>query len=431
MAETIFALSSGAPPAAIGVIRLSGPSSALALRVLAGKLPPPRVATLARLRNAQGQMLDEALVLWFPGPGSATGEDCAEIHCHGGRAVVSAIERELSANPDLRRAKPGEFTRRGFANGRMDLAEAEGLADLLEAETELQRAAAMAMAGGQWSARVEQWRERLLILAAQVEAALDFSDEDDVDSLPPAFAPEVEALRQEIEAQLSRPRAERLKDGFRVLLAGPPNAGKSTLFNALLENDAAITSSVAGTTRDVLERPVAIDGLPFTLVDSAGLRDDSDDAIELLGVARARAEMERADCVLWLGPEAARPAGAVQVVAKSDLLPSEQMGEPGLRVSAKTGEGLAVLTRYLTDKARGAMPKPGEVALNERQRRLLEEACNGLGEAASQAKPSHQGDPLVVAEGLRMARAAFDRLIGRAGAEDMLDALFGRFCIGK
>ena len=429
MAETIYALSSGAPPAGIGVMRVSGPEAGAALAGLCGKLPKPRVATLSQVRDAQGRLLDEALILWFPGPGSATGEDCAEIHCHGGRAVVAAIERALSSIKGLRRAKPGEFTRRGFANGRMDLAEAEGLADLLEAETEIQRAAAMAMAGGKWSRQVERWRERLLTLAAQVEAALDFSDEDDVDSLPPAFTTQVAALEAEINSRLARPRAERLKDGFRVLLAGPPNAGKSTLFNALLENEAAITSPVAGTTRDVLERPVAIEGLPFTLVDSAGLRDDSDDAIEVMGVARARAEMERADCVLWLGPDDGCPAQAVQVYAKSDLTGLGEGAVGGLHVSAKTGEGVQELTRLLTDQARGAMPKPGEVALNERHFHLLDEARRGLHEASSQAL--NQGDPLVIAEGLRAARVAFDRLIGRAGAEDMLDTLFGRFCIGK
>ncbi|MDE2621422.1 MAG: 50S ribosome-binding GTPase, partial [Sphingomonadales bacterium] len=251
---TIFALSSGTVPAAIGVVRISGPEAGAALSRLAGRLPPPRRAVTATLRDAAGAVLDRALVLWLPGPGTATGEDCAELHLHGGRAVIAAVEAALLACPGLRRAEPGEFTRRTFVNGRIDLAEAEGLADLLAAETELQRQSALAMAGGGLSRLVEGWRERLLLLSAEVEAALDFADEDDVDT--PDAAPcstwNIAPLRDEIGNWLSRPRAETLREGFRVVLAGPPNAGKSTLFNALVESEAAITSPIAGTTRDLV-----------------------------------------------------------------------------------------------------------------------------------------------------------------------------------
>ena len=238
MSDTIFALSSGAPPAAIAVIRISGPQASEALERLAGRLPGVRRASLLPLCDRGGELLDEALVLWLSGPGTATGEDMVELHCHGGRAVVVAVEAELGRCPGLRRAAPGEFTRRAFANGRIDLAEAEGLADLLSAETELQRRSALAMAGGAFSQEVEAWRESLLALSAAVEAVLDFSDEDDVALLPPDFATRVGQLRDLIGEWLVRPRAETLKEGYRVVLAGPPNTGKSTLFNALVEHEA-------------------------------------------------------------------------------------------------------------------------------------------------------------------------------------------------
>jgi tRNA modification GTPase len=227
------------------------------------------------LQDAGGAPLDSALVLWFPGPDTATGEDLAELHCHGGRAVIVAVEGALTALQGLRRAEAGEFTRRAFANGRLDLAEAEGLADLLSAETELQRAAALHTMQGALSRQVEAWRERVLVLSAQLEAVLDFSDEEDASDLPEGFTWNIAGLAKELGEWLTRPRAERLGEGFRVVLAGPPNAGKSTLFNALVESEAAITSPIAGTTRDVIERSVAIAGVPFTFVDTAGLRDDS------------------------------------------------------------------------------------------------------------------------------------------------------------
>lgn len=426
-AETIFALSSGAPPAGIAVVRVSGPAAGDALRALAGGLPEPRKAAARTLRGADGAELDRALVLWLPGPGTATGEDVAELHLHGGRAVIAAVERALGEIPGLRGATPGEFTRRAFANGRIDLAEAEGLAGLLEAETELQRRAALALAGGALSRQAEAWRDAVLALSAEVEAVLDFSDEEDAAELPPSFAERAEALTGELRAWLDRPRATILREGYRIVLAGPPNTGKSTLFNALLENEAAITSPIAGTTRDVLERSVAIAGIPFTFVDTAGLRDDADgDAIEAIGIARAQAQLERADCVLWLGEEGEGPAGAWEIEAKEDdPARRRKMGAAALALSARTGRGMDVLRERLVDHARRHMPTPGEVALTERQAALVDEAHAAL------VSLGGAGDPLIAAEHLRLARSAFDRLIGRASTEDMLDALFGRFCIGK
>lgn len=425
MTETIFALSSGLPPAGIAVIRISGPQAAEALQRLSGKLPEPRRAVALHLRDGHGGLLDHAMVLWLPGPGTATGEDTVELHCHGGRAVVAAVERALADIPGLRRAQPGEFTRRAFANGRIDLAEAEGLGDLLSAETELQRTSALAMAGGVFSRRVEDWRERLLMTSAAVEAVLDFADEDDVADLPADFTARLDALASDIADQLSRPRAEALREGFRVVLAGPPNSGKSTLFNALVEAEAAITAPVAGTTRDVLTRPVAIAGVPFTFADTAGLRDETADAIEAIGIDRARSELERADLVLWLGPEGEGPAGAWEVAAQIDRTDHPAKLAPRHSVSAVTGEGMDGLRQGLVDAARAIMPKPGEAALNARQHRLLGDAHAALMAASAQR------DALLVAENLRLARVAFDALLGRTTTEDMLDALFGRFCIGK
>ncbi|HUD28105.1 MAG TPA: GTPase, partial [Novosphingobium sp.] len=279
MHDTIFALSSGSPPAAIAVVRLSGPQAGAALAALAGGLPEPRRASYRTLRVSRETVLDRALVLWFPGARTATGEDLAELHLHGGRAVVAATESALATMPGLRRAEPGEFTRRAFANGRMDLAEAEGLADLLSAETELQRRSAIAMVGGSFSNQVAAWRFRILDASAAIEAVLDFGDEDDVADLPPTFAASIAALAEELADWLKRPRAETLREGYRVVLAGPPNAGKSTLFNALVEDEAAITAPLAGTTRDVLTRAVAIEGVPFVFADTAGLREEAGDAI--------------------------------------------------------------------------------------------------------------------------------------------------------
>lgn len=425
MTDTIFALSSGSPPAAIAVVRVSGPGAGNALRSLMGSMPEPRRAVTARLIDGEGEEIDRALVLWLPGPGTATGEDLAEFHVHGGRAVVAGLERALGELPGLRRAEAGEFTRRAFLNGRIDLAEAEGLADLLSAETELQRRSAMAMAGGAFSATVESWRERLLTVSASLEAVLDFSDEDDVALLPPDFPRQVEDLRGEIASWLARPRAELLREGYRVVIAGPPNLGKSTLFNALVESEAAITTPIAGTTRDVLTRPVSLEGIPFLFADTAGLHDAIGDEVEAIGIERALEALDRADLVLWLGPEQMGPEGAWEIASQIDREDSLTKRSARHRISAKTGAGMEALRKDLIATARAAMPAPGEAALNERQHRLLTASTRALGDAR------HETDPLLVAEALRQARVAFDALLGRAATEDMLDALFGRFCIGK
>jgi tRNA modification GTPase len=423
--DTIFALSSGAPPAAIAVVRISGPQAGGALERLVGKLPRPRYARLASLKAADGALLDQALVLWFPGPASETGEDCAELQLHGGRAVVDAVCAELATFEGLRMAEPGEFSRRAFANGRIDLLQVEGLADLVSAETELQRQAALGLAGGRLSREVEGWLARLLALSARVEAALDFEDEEDVASLGEDFGRDLGTLAQDLAEALAAPHAETLHEGYRVALAGPPNSGKSTLFNRLLEDEAAIVSPQAGTTRDVLVRHFALEGVPFTLVDMAGLREGSEDAIEAIGVSRAYDELGRADCILWLGPEGEGPNGAWEIDPQIDRQDRPRKWNPRVSLSALTGEGIAQLKAELIRVARGAMIKPGQTALSRRQRSLLAEANRALSDCAGLV------DPLLVAEELRRARTAFDRLTGRAATEDMLDSLFGRFCIGK
>lgn len=423
--DTIFALSSGAPPAGIGVIRITGPQTRTALEALTGAVPEPRRVKRAVFRDGKGEVLDDGLVLYFAGPKSVTGEDLGELHCHGGRAVVAAVEAALGKVEGCRRAEPGEFTRRAFANGRIDLSEAEGLADLLSAETEIQRRSAVQMASGQLSRQVEGWRERLLLLSAQVEAVLDFDDEDDVSELPAAFTAEMQGLASDIDAALDAPHAETLKEGFRVALAGPPNAGKSTLFNALTESEAAITAEIAGTTRDVLTQSVALAGIPFTFVDMAGLREPGEDRIEAIGIERAAQEIARADLTLWLGPEGAGPEGSWEIDAQSDRSDHVPKNSADFRLSAETGEGLAELRAALIEKARGAMPKPGVAALNARQRARIADVAIALRSAQAMA------DPLLIGEHLRQARAALDALVGHTSTEDVLDALFGRFCIGK
>ena len=425
MTDTIFALSSGAPPAAIGVIRISGERARDAILALAGRVPAPRRAALACLRDRHGAQLDEALVLWLPGPGTETGEDTAELQCHGGRAVIAAVEAALAALPGLRKAEPGEFTRRAFLNGKIDLAQAEGLADLLEAETELQRLSAVTMAGGAFSREVEQWRTALLNLSAAVEAVLDFADEDDVATLPADFALKISALSSAIKQWLDRPRAELLKEGFRVVIAGPPNYGKSTLFNNLVGAEAAIATPIAGTTRDVLTRPVAIAGVPFLFADTAGLHDAVDDVVEAIGIERALEALDRADLVLWLGPEGAGPPGAWEIEGQIDRMEQLTKRAPRHRISARTGEGIAELRADLVQTAAAALPKPGEGALSERQHKLLSDARTALAQATEHA------DPLLTAESFRLARVAFDNLLGRTATDDLLDTLFGRFCIGK
>jgi tRNA modification GTPase len=424
-ADTIYALSSGSPPAAIAVVRISGPRAHAALEALTGKRPEPRVASLATVRGGDGERLDRGLALFFPGPASATGEDVAELHLHGGRAVVAAVLGALSGIEGLREARPGEFTRRAFEQGRIDLAEAEGLADLLEAETQSQRRSALAMAGGAVGRLIGPWRERLIGLAAQLEAVIDFSDEGEVgDSAPPGWNDALDALAGEMAAALARPPAERLREGVRVVIAGPPNVGKSSLLNYLSGREAAITSAVAGTTRDVIEAPTAIGGTPFLLVDTAGLR-DSGDEVEAIGVGRARDSLATADLILWLGRPDDCPAveRALLVQSKADI--EERDAAAQFHVSVRTGQGMDALVEAIGRQARSLLPKEGDVALNRRQRAALADAVSALREAGS------HDDILLAAESLRAARSALDSVTAGSGLEDMLDALFRRFCIGK
>lgn len=427
--DTIFALSSGHPPAGIAVVRISGPRAGDALAALAGKITERRKATLVWLRDPHDDaLLDHALVLWFPGPNTATGEDLAELHLHGGRSVVAAVLNMLSRLPGLRPAKAGEYTRRAFENGRIDLAEAEGLADLLTAETEAQRRSALAMASGELSREVERWRLELLAASARIEAILDFSDEDDVGDHD-AFAAAGVAMRiaDDIERRLARPSAERLRDGVRVVLAGPPNAGKSTLLNALVGREAAITAATAGTTRDLIEAPVAIGGTAFLMIDTAGLREGAEE-VERIGVARARDALAAADIILWLdsAESCPDPARSIVVHPRADL-PGRESGpaHADIVVSANNGRGIEQLMALIGERAKILLPAEGEVALNHRQRTVLAECAAALRESEG------SNDLVLIAEANRLARLALDRLTGRAGVEDMLDALFGAFCIGK
>ena len=388
-------------------------------------MPPARRAVLRDLRDGNGDLLDSALVLYFPGPASATGEDCAELQCHGGRAVVSAVTKSLAQMTGLREAEPGEFTRRAFANGRIDLAQAEGLADLLSAETEMQRLAAQAGAGGALSRKTREWRDAVLQLAAEVELMLDFADEDDAQELSAAFWQRLEDVRADMREWLERPRAEILREGIRVVLAGPPNAGKSSLFNALVQDGAAIVSPVAGTTRDAIERSIAFSGIPFVLVDTAGLRDESDDPVETIGIDRAKDQLKSADIVLWLGSEGQGPADAIEIQSRADASDCVRKSAPDHTVSAVTGLGVRELERDLIERARRLLPKPGSAALNARQATLVGQALESL-QGVCEGE-----DGLLVGESLRQARVCFDRLLGQSSTEDMLDQLFGRFCIGK
>ncbi len=422
--ETIFALSSGRPPAAIAVIRISGPGALAAARELAGELPGHRTAAVRELRDpASGDRLDEALVLRFDGPASSTGEDVVEFHCHGGRAVVAAVTASLGRISGLREALPGEFTRRAFDNGRIDLTEAEGLADLIEAETEAQRRAALRLAEGGLRRQIADWQDRLLALAARAERAIDYAGEEE-GGLDPGLARESRALADELGQWLDRPRAEPLKEGVRVVAAGPPNAGKSSLINVIADSDRIIVSAAEGTTRDVIEVPLALSGLPFVFTDTAGLR-ATDDRVEAIGVGLAEAEVERADILLWLGDPALAPdhPRRLLVHARADVTGPAPGGS--VPVSSITRAGLPDLLDAIVGMARDILPGEDAIALNRRQAGEIGEARSALNDAAASGRPEIQ------AECLRQARQAFDRLTGRAGIEDVLDALFGRFCLGK
>jgi tRNA modification GTPase len=425
MSDTIFALSSGRPPAAISVVRISGPGAHAAGTAIAGSLPEARTAAVRELRHpSSGDLLDQALVLRFDSPATSTGEDVVEFQCHGGRAVVDALLRALGGIDGLREAEPGEFTRRAFENGRIDLTEAEGLADLLEAETETQRRAALALAEGGLRKQITVWQERVLALSARAERAIDYDEEDE--AVDPSLLRDCEALSSELRQWLERPRVEPLKDGVRVVVAGPPNAGKSSLINAIAGEERAIVTDLPGTTRDHIEVPLSLGGVPIRLTDTAGLR-HTDDPVEEIGVERAGKLVQAADVLLWLGEAGTAPCHArlVQVHAKADLPNRGRVPEPSIAVSSLTGEGLPRLLQEVEALARSLLPAEDAIALNRRQARHIEEAVEALSEAASAR------DLVILAEQLRFARGAFDRMTGRAGLEDVLDALFGRFCLGK
>lgn len=429
--STIFALSSGRPPAAIAVIRISGQTAFAAALALTGDLPPPRRAGLRTLVGPDGELLDRALVIAFPGPATATGEDLVELHCHGGRAVVAAVEARLAEIPGLRMAEPGEFTRRALTAGRIDLAEAEGLGDLLSAETEMQRRAAMQAAEGRVSVQVARWTRAVLSLSAAVEAMLDHDDVEDVAEQGDSFEHVRHGaadLAEAIAETLSNPPVERLRDGIAVVLAGPPNAGKSTLLNALVEREAAIVSPIAGTTRDRIEMTVQRSGIAYRFIDTAGLADHTDDPIEAIGIERSRAALGEADLVLWLGDESPVEAPAMPwlwLQPRCDMPGRGDAPAGRLPISVVTGQGVESLWGWIEEQARRLVPRLDRLVLNARQRKLAGEAEQALRLAAG------QGDPLLIAEALRLARRAFDRITGQADTQAMLDALFSRFCIGK
>ena len=424
--DTIYAVSSGAPPAAIAILRISGPAAFVAAAMLAGPMPAPRIAILRALRDGAGEVLDRALVLAFPAPHSATGEDIVELHLHGGRAVIRAVEAMLARQPGLRAAEPGEFTRRALLAGRIDLTEAEGLGDLLAAETEMQRRAAMTMAEGGLRRRAETWTDRVLMLAAAVEADIDFSDEDDVPvARIAAIAGEATAIAGDMMALLGLPPVERLRDGLRLVIAGPPNSGKSTLLNALADRDAAIVSPISGTTRDRIEVPVARDGIAYILTDTAGLAVTTEDAIEQIGIARANDAISAADILLWLGDDAP-PTPAIWLHARADVDGrGAKPPEPDLAISAAVGTGMTELWSLIDARAQALLPPPDGVALNQRQRALVGEAHGWL------ARAGGEGDVVLLAEHFRLVLRALHRLTGRSDVEAMLNALFSRFCIGK
>jgi tRNA modification GTPase len=442
--DTIFALSSGRPPAAIAVVRISGPAAGVALGRLVGRLPAPRVATFATLRNAVGSPIDDAVVLFFPRPNSTTGEDVAELQVHGSRAVVAAVLEELSKIDGMRAAEAGDFTRRAFENGKLDLTEAEGLDDLIHADTEAQRRQALRQYKGLLGGRAESRRQQIIEASALVEAGIDFSDEGDVpDELIAPAREKIEQLRSEIEQTLAASaRGERLREGLVVAIAGPPNAGKSTLLNRLARRDAAIVSPHAGTTRDVIEVQLDLDGFPVVLLDTAGIRETSD-PVEEEGVRRARDRAAEADLVLWLTdaaadlvlPEGKAATGPIWLVEnKVDLACRDSQRSArksvavSFRISAAHGEGLAELTAALARFA-AAYFASGESAVvtRARQKALLEATAGALRRAGQVGSGADE----ILAEELRIASHALGRLLGRVDVEDILDKIFRDFCIGK
>jgi tRNA modification GTPase len=452
--DTIFALSSGRPPAAIAVVRISGPRAGPALKALTGRLPEPRRAAFARVRNpSNGEIIDEALALWFPGPKSETGEDTAELQFHGGRAVIAAALGVLEQIPGLRLAEPGEFTRRAFENGRLDLTRVEGLADLIYADTEAQRRQAYRQLQGQLGDCAEAWRTKLIEVIALIEAGIDFSDEADVPDnlLRPALNAAQQILEEIEKALADNRRGERLRDGLVVAIAGPVNAGKSSLLNRIARREAAIVSPIAGTTRDVIEVHLDLNGYPVTVLDTAGLR-PSEDPVEQEGMRRAIERAQAADLVLWVVDLSAEDELALDNVAlqfpetpkwlvrnKVDLIeapaPDKQkpivsnIGYRPFSISATTGVGFDELLLKLSEHARSHLGS-AEPALvtRQRQRRALQETAEALSRGIGEGRAGRED---IVAEEFRLAARALGRLTGRVDVEDILDVIFRDFCIGK
>jgi tRNA modification GTPase len=434
--QTIFALSSGRPPSAISIVRVSGPQAGPALAALAGKMPAPRLATRVLLRDANQQPIDDAVVLWFPGPASATGEDVAEFHVHGGRAVLAALFAALVTFENLRAAEPGEFTRRAFENGKLDLTEAEGLDDLIHADTDRQRRQALRQLKGLLGDRARDWRAQIIEASALIEAGIDFSDEGDVPTelIAPALA-KVATLLAEIEEVLAgQGQSERLREGLVVAISGPPNVGKSTLMNQLARREVAIVSPHAGTTRDVIEVQLDLDGYPVTVIDTAGIR-ETNDPVEQEGVRRARARAAEADLVLWLTDaqhekflrEDAAPAWTVRTKVDLDAASSGR-GDFDFRISASRGDGIKELIAALVGFAQNYFGSgEGGLISRERQRKLLQQTAELLRRSISE---TGKGEELM-AEDLRAAAQSLGRLLGRVDVEDILDTIFREFCIGK
>jgi tRNA modification GTPase len=441
--QTIFALSSGRPPSAISIVRVSGAQAETALVSLAGRTPAPRMAVRVLLRDAGQQPIDDAVVLWFPAPASATGEDVAEFHVHGGRAVLAALFAALSGFENIRAAEPGEFTRRAFENGKLDLTEAEALDDLIHADTDRQRRQALRQLKGLLGDKARDWRAQIIEASALIEAGIDFSDEGDVPAelIAPALA-KIETLLGEIQGALAaQGRSERLREGLLVAITGPPNVGKSTLMNQLARREVAIVSPHAGTTRDIIEVQLDLDGYPVTVIDTAGIR-ETDDPVEREGVRRARARAAEADLVLWLvdAEQEKRPqADAVPewVVRNKIDLEAGRPDAAGLmdgmdgadfRISASSGDGIQELVAALIANARNYFGSE-QVGLigRARQRKLLEETVASLQRSISVIGKGEE----LAAEDLRIAAHSLGRLLGRVDVEDVLDVIFRDFCIGK
>lgn len=434
MARTIVAVATPPGVSGVAVIRISGPDAAEVFRRLVGKVPRPRAATLVTIIDPlDGTPLDQGLALWFPAPASFTGEDCAELQVHGGRAVVSAVLAAVLTVDGLRPAEPGEFTRRAFENGKLDLAAIEGLGDLLHAETEAQRRQAFALYQGRLTDETDRLAQQLLPVLALVEATIDFSDEGDVTDAALAEARgKALTVRDRITGLLADAgRAERVRDGVVVAIAGPPNAGKSTLLNAIARRDVAIVSPVAGTTRDALEVQLDLGGLPVVLVDTAGIRETMD-PVEAEGVRRARRRVSEADLVLWLAPTiesvTEQPEGAWVIQSQADR-GATPMEEARHRISASTGLGLSALLEDVRAFASTMLGGEPAVVVHERHRLIMIAAKVALD--AALRHPDWPASAELVAEDLRAALAALGRSRGRVGTEAMLDQLFSAFCIGK